>query len=224
MDRRELLAISCSPIFRGIEINELNKLLLQHNPEIKNFRRNEIVWHQGTPLHKLIIVIDGRLKAQMLSDDGKTINMEEFSANTPVAVPILLSEDQLLPVTLYALTDSEIFFLPKDMLLKCCMSDRTILENTMAIMSRQVKFLSGKIKYLQLNIKQKIAATLITQSEKNNTSKFRMDSTKEELAREMGVTRPSLSREFTNLAKLGIIRQNRDFIEILNMDRLKNYK
>lgn len=225
MEKRELLAIAQSPIFKNIEITLLQKILESHQPNIRNYKKNEIVWLQDQRLDKLIIVIDGKLKAQMASDDGKVINMEEFISYEPVAVPVLLSKDQILPVTIHALVDTEIFCLSKEMLLKCCMANQTILENTMSIMSSKMEFLSRKIKFLQLhNIKQKIASTLLRLSENEGNLTFRLKLTKEELAKEMAITRPSLSREFSNLVQSGIISQDKDEISILDPEKLKNYK
>ncbi len=225
MEQRELIAIAESPIFHGIEINELNKILSSHHPSIKYFSKNETVWLQDQYLDKLIIVIDGKLKAQMASVDGKIINMEEFGKYQPVAIPVLFSKKQLLPVTLFALEESEVFCLPKDMLIKCCMANQTILENTMSVMSGKVNFLSQKIKFLQLNtIKQKIAATLLTLSKKAGSTTFKLTLTKEDLSKEMGVTRPSLSREFANLVQEGFISQEKDIITIVDPEGLKDYK
>ncbi len=92
-------------------------------------------------------------------------------------------------------------------------------------MSKKVSFLSKKIKFLQLNnIKQKISATLLNLSLKSGSKSFNLDKTKEELAKEMGITRPSLSREFVNLINEGIISQEKNKITILKPDLLKSYK
>ncbi|MGL1893897.1 MAG: Crp/Fnr family transcriptional regulator [Spirochaetaceae bacterium] len=225
MDKRDLLAVAQSPIFKGIEITDLHKILELHHPSIKRFTKGQTVLIQDQFLDKLIIVIDGRLKAQMASDDGKIINMEEFGKYMPIAIPVLFSEEKLLPVSLYAIEPSEVFFLSKEMLIKCCMENQRILENTMGVMSGKVSFLSKKIKFLQLNtIKQKIAETLLKLSKSTNSLTFKLNLTKEDLAKEMGVTRPSLSREFASLVQGGIITQDKDNITILDPENLKNYK
>lgn len=225
MNNRELLALAESPIFKNVDIVELQKILEAHHPSIKKYSKNEMVWFQDQFLDRLIIVIDGKLKAQMTSDDGKIINMEEFGRYQPVAIPILFSEKQLLPVSLFAQEESEVFFLSKDMLIKCCMANQRIMENTMSVMSGKVAFLSKKIKFLQLNtIKQKIASILLKQAERAGSKRFKLNLTKEELAKEMGVTRPSLSREFANLVQKGIISQDKDIVTILDKSALKEYK
>lgn len=225
MNKRELLSLAESPIFQGVDILELNKILDKHHPSIKHFSKGETVWFQDEVLDRLIIVIDGKLKAQMTSPEGKTINMEEFGKYQPVAIPILFSKDLKMPVHLFALTDSEVFFLTKEMLIKCCMANEVIMGNTMAVMSQKVAFLSNKIKFLQLNtIKQKIAAILKKESKKAGSKSFKLSLTKEELAKEMGVTRPSLSREFANLVQKGIISQDKDLITINDQEALNSYK
>lgn len=223
MNKRELIPLSMSPIFKDIDINELNSLLSRHQPNIKRYRKGELILLQEEILDRLVIVMEGTLRAQMESPEGKIINMEEFSKGQPVAIPILFSKEQKLPVSLYSKEESEVFFLPKEMLLECCLSNKTILENSMAVMSNKVEFLSKKIKFLQLKtIKQKIATTLIRLSKKNDAMSFKLP-TKEELAKEMGVTRPSLSREFMTLKKEGIISSERDIVTILDMAALKKW-
>ncbi len=225
MENRELIAIAESPIFKGIDINELQIILEPHHPSIKHFSKGETVLQQDQELNRLVIVINGKLKAQMTSDEGKIINMEEFGNYQPVAVPVLFSKNQRLPVSLYALEDSEVFLLRKQTLIKCCMLNETIMENTLAVMSKKVAFLSDKIKFLQLNtIKQKIAGTLLKLSELEGSKSFKLKATKEDLSKEMGVTRPSLSREFANMIQSGIISQEKDLITILDLERLRNYK
>ena len=55
MEQRELLAIAESPIFKGVDINVLNKMLVSHQPSIKHFNKSEIVWSQDSILDRLII-------------------------------------------------------------------------------------------------------------------------------------------------------------------------
>ena len=92
-------------------------------------------------------------------------------------------------------------------------------------MSSKMMFLSKKIKFLQLqNIKQKIASTLLHLSDMEGSKTFKLKVTKEELAKDMAITRPSLSREFANLVQMGIISQDKDIITILDAGKLNNFK
>ncbi len=225
MDNNRLLALSQTSIFSGVEILELQKLLSKYDPIIKKYKKNEIIHIQETEFDRLIIVLDGKLKARMDSEDGKTIGMEDFKQYQCVAIPILSSPKRILPVTLFALEDSEVFILKRDTLIDCSMKNRVILENILSNMSGRVSYLTGKIKFLQLNpIKQKIAFMLLKNSKAAGSKSFILSVTKEELAKEMGVTRPSLSREFANLVKEGIISQDKNNITIIKPALLKEYK
>lgn len=225
MNNETLLSLSQSLVFKDVDILDLKKLFSKHQPTLHRFKKGKIVHHQDTELDKLIIVTEGKLKAQMDSEDGRTINMEEFKPFESVAIPVLFSEDRILPVSLYALEDSAVLFIDRDTLIECCLSSRLVLENTLLSMSQKVSYLSKKIKFLQLNnIKQKIAFTLIRLSKRSGSNTFKLNQTKEELAKEMGITRPSLSREFANLVSEGIISQDKNQISILKPDILADYK
>ena len=225
MDNKMLIALSQSSIFKGIDILELKKILSPYIPIIKCYQKGETIKNQGEVIDRLIVVLNGRLKAVMDSEDGKSVGMEEFTSHMSVAIPILFSPNQILPVSLYAIEDSELFCMDRDSLINCGMNNRQIFENILANMSERVSFLSKKINFLQLStIKQKIAYLLIKRSKETDSNIFKLPGTKEKMSKEMGVTRPSLSREFSNLVQRGIISQKKGFITILKMDELISYK
>ncbi|OQY38278.1 MAG: hypothetical protein B6229_06345, partial [Spirochaetaceae bacterium 4572_7] len=156
MENRILIAVSQSPIFKNVEILDLQELLGSFIPTIKEYKKNEIIKAQGTKLEELIIVLDGKLKARMDSADGKSIGMEEFSPYMSVAISILFSPKKILPVTLFTVENSEIFCMSIDSIIKCGMQNRQIFQNILCNMSERVSFLSNKIKFLQLStIRQK---------------------------------------------------------------------
>lgn len=225
MNNDTLISLSQSQIFKDVDILDLKRLFSKHQPMTKRFKKSKLVKLQGTELDKLMIVTEGKLRAQMSSEDGRTINMEEFKPFQSIAIPVLFSDHRKLPVSLYAMEESVVLFIDRETLIECCLNNRFILENTLMAMSHKVSFLSNKIKFLQLNnIKQKIATTLLNQSLKSGSMNFKLDRTKEELAKEMGITRPSLSREFANLINQGIITQEKNNIIIIKPELLKSYK
>lgn len=225
MNNTILLELSQSPIFKDVDILDLKKLFSKHHTSLKRYKKGKLIQIQDSEFERVIIVFEGKLKAQMDSEDGKTINMEEFCPFQVVALPILFSEKRILPVSLYALEDSAVFFLERETLIESCMNNRMVMENTLLEMSNKVDFLSKKIRFLQLNnIKQKIAYTLLKQAKKAGSNTFKMDQTKEELAKQMGITRPSLSREFANLISEGIISQDKNSVTILKPILLQEYK
>ncbi len=225
MDNNILLELSQTSIFKGVDIIDLKTILSKYSPIIKRFNKNEVIHIQDSEFNRLIIVLEGSLKARMDSEDGKTIGMEEFQKYQCVAAPILFSPKRILPVTLFALEDSKVFILDRDTLLDCSMKNRQILENILSSMSNRVSYLAKKIKFLQLTtIKQKIAFMLLQSAKSSGSNSFLLSATKEEIAKEMGVTRPSLNREIKKLVKDGIISQDKNRITIININLLKNYR
>ena len=69
-------------------------------------------------------------------------------------------------------------------------------------------------------IKGKIAAYLLSIYKKNNKFIFDMPMKRQELSEFLGVTRPSLSRELSNMQNEGIIDVYKSSVKILNLERL----
>lgn len=225
MNNQTLISLSQSQIFKDVDILDLKKLFSKHHPTLHRYKKGKFIQIQDSELDRLIIVTEGKLKSQMESEDGKTINMEEFNPFDTVAIPILFSKERILPVSLLAAEESAILVVDRETLIDCCLNNRTVLENTLMAMSKRVSFLSKKIKFLQLNnIKQKISSTLLKLSKDAGSETFTLNQTKEEMAKEMGITRPSLSREFSSLIDYGLITQNKNVITILKPESLKEYK
>ncbi|HEW91132.1 MAG TPA: helix-turn-helix domain-containing protein [Thermotogaceae bacterium] len=87
-------------------------------------------------------------------------------------------------------------------------------------MGDRISILSEKLYLLSLSdLKERIARYLLTIS--RGEEKFKIPITKEELSKILGVTRPSLSRTFSELTKEGIIEQIRSEIIIRDIERLK---
>lgn len=222
MDHNTVAVLSQSPLFKGVDIVELNRILTHVNYTTKTWEKGQYLLLQNSLYERLIIVTEGRLKAQIESENGKTINMEEFPPGKAVALPVLFSKAPRLPVSLLADVPSEVITLEKDTVFQLCMENKLILKNVLSNMSNRVLFLSKKIKMLQLKtIRGKIAFYLMSRASLSGSMEIQLGQTKEELAREMGVTRPSLSREFVKLTREGIILQEKNTVTILKPEELK---
>ena len=90
--------------------------------------------------------------------------------------------------------------------------------------STQLREFAIDLALLKRLVSKRQAATLLKMAKDENSTTFRLKLTKEELAKDMAITRPSLSREFASMVQAGIITQNKDEITILDPEQLKDYK
>jgi CRP-like cAMP-binding protein len=100
----------------------------------------------------------------------------------------------------------------------------TVLKNYLTILSDRFVLVTKKLKFLSLkSIKGKLAQYLLKQSKQNNSNKFVLDKTQQELADYFGITRPSLTRSIKELDKLGFISAKGKNIEIVDKHKLMRH-
>ena len=97
---------------------------------------------------------------------------------------------------------------------------KSFLINYINLISKKCLVLSQKNQITnQFTLRQKIANFLLIEEENN---KIKLKQTREELADFLSTTRPSLSRELSNMADENIIKISGKDIYILDINLLKN--
>ncbi|MGC8820684.1 MAG: Crp/Fnr family transcriptional regulator [Fervidobacterium sp.] len=96
------------------------------------------------------------------------------------------------------------------------MKSGTLLKNYLRIVSDDFTFITERFYEIAMkNLVQKVCSYLVRLMDTQQSQQVTMDMTKEELARQFGVTRPALSRVFAELEKLGIIETDGKVVKVL---------
>lgn len=102
-----------------------------------------------------------------------------------------------------------------------CQQNLEFLYSFLNLLSNKAMALSSKIKQVTLKtIRQKICEFLYSEYSHSN-NKISLKMSKQEWAYNLGVQRPSLSRELIKLKEDGIIDYEKDYVLILNVQALK---
>src|SRR5665648_279993 len=89
------------------------------------------------------------------------------------------------PATIGAIKDSKIMFIKKENLINCLTSCHKFMENFLELLSNKLLILNKKVKMLSLeSIRKKIEKVSLS---------------RKEMAKHMGIQRPSLSRELIKM-------------------------
>ena len=72
------------------------------------------------------------------------------------------------------------------------------------------------------NIRQKIGDFLREEYKKQKTLIIKVPLSRQEMAEHMGIQRPSLSRELSRMREEGIIKFDKEFIVVKDLDDLNN--
>ena len=89
--------LSKSPVFKGINPEEISVLLRRIEYHIINRTKGNIIAYRGDECNKLMILLDGEIKAEMSDSDGKTIEVETLYPPKPIAPAFIFSKKIGLP-------------------------------------------------------------------------------------------------------------------------------
>jgi len=210
-----------NPLFKGTTPEELTNNFEGINYNIKNFRKGDILAFQGDSCNRLIILLKGSVRGEMIDYSGKLIKIEDIASPRALAPLFLFGTENKYPVEVTANEEVDALFIPKESVLLLFQRNQLFLENYLNTSANYAKTLSDKLFFLSFkSIKQKLASYILRLSASAG-NKIVMDRSQQEMADYFGVSRPSLARELSHMQDEGLISVDRKHITILNPEKLK---
>lgn len=207
MERKRISKILAgSPLFRGLEEEEIDRLLQNANYKILEYRKNKIYTLEGTSCLYADVVLKGMVVAYMVGNSGKSVLMGKIGEGGLIAPAFIFAENHAMPVTVKVdMPTTVIRFNPADVM-RLIDTDEVIRHNFIVIISNLVTRLTGKIHMLSmLTAKGKLAQYLREQCREQQSNVVTIGCSRQELADQFGIQKYSLSRAFAQLAEAGII-------------------
>lgn len=209
-----------SPIFNGLTADDLKDLLTNIHCDIQSFAKGEILAMQDEPCNRLIILIDGYVKAEMADASAKVVKVEDIYAPNPLAVLFLFGKNNRFPVQVTAQENVSALVIPKPSILKMLQHNEQVLLNFLNISAMYASMLSKKLHFMSFRtIRQKLAMYFIELT-KPDKAVAELDRTQLALSEYFGVSRPSLARELANMQDDGLIEINKKHVKILDRSKL----
>lgn len=214
--------LSNAPLFKGLTIVDIEKLLSEFPYRIKKFQAGSLISQIGEPVNSLMIVINGVVKGEMVDYAGRVIKIEDIPAPGALASAFMFGSRNRFPVNVIAVSSGEILMLEKSDFLKMLMRNDIILVNFLDMISNRSQFLSEKIKFLNFKtIKGKLAQYILQKAGKERQSVV-LDLTQNDLADFFGVARPSVARALGELEETGYLEAKGKNIKIINKKGLSD--
>lgn len=208
-------------LFNGLTNEQISSLFYEIDFKEKSFDKNETIAYSDDEVRNLFIVVEGSVRGEMVDFSGKTIKIEDIDPPRMLAPAFLYGKNNRYPVDIVANKKSTILSISKPAFIKLLQLNEKILTNYLNSISNRAQFLSNKIRFLSFQtIKGKIAHFILQQSQRNNTLKFTMPKSQNELSEMFGVARPSLGRAIREMDAEGIIKADGKEFEILDKQRL----
>jgi len=214
-------SLKASPLFKGLEIEDINSLINNSSHQIKQFSNKEVLAYAGEKVEKAMILLEGKLQGEMIDFAGNSLKIEEMEPPQMVAAAFLYGPQSAFPVNLSAISDGKMLVIFKNDFTQLLAADQRVLSNYLNIVSGKAQFLSRKITFLSFKtIKEKIAYYLL-QNFKTGNQVVIINQSQKGLAEMLGVARPSLARTISEMQSDQLIKWERNQVEIVDLKSLQ---
>jgi CRP-like cAMP-binding protein len=215
-----------TPLFQGIPEGELDVMLSCINPQVKRFERGEIAARMHEPMTGVGLVLSGEVEVMREDASGFRHIIAFVKRGDTFGEMMAFSGSPVWQATVTAKTDCSLMFVPATRFLgncpRSCPAHKTLIQNMLRIISGKAIQLGKKVEYLSIkSMRAKICGYLLEQSSLSSSSTFNLPMSKSDLADYLGVSRPSMVREFGRLKDEGVIDFYLSSVRILDMDALK---
>ncbi|GAA0084513.1 Crp/Fnr family transcriptional regulator [Clostridium sp. MB05] len=208
--------------FKGISELEIEEILKSESYIIKSYKKGEVIANQGEKCNSLSVIIEGKAVIQTIYENGKVLTLANFNVSDVFAEALLFSKEKEYPATVMAGENCKVLSFPKKSVLGIIQKNTKFTENILELLSQKIVILNKKINLIELDsIRRKICKILLDNYKKNNTFSFKISS-KKDMAEELGIPRPSLSRELINMRDMGLIEFTLKEIIIKDLEGLED--
>lgn len=218
-----IIALKDCHLFQGIPDETVGEILLRTSYRIQSFGKNQLVIAEGDECKNLGIIIKGSVEVKKIYISGRSLTITVMNKGNIFGEVIVFSSINKFPSTIMSLSECSIMFISKEEILNLCSSNFQFLNNLMGLLSDKVLMLSSKIKDLSCQtLRQKVINYLMHEYEKQRSMFIKLPSSRGEMAEQLGIPRPSLSRELSKMKNEGLIDFYMDNVRILQLDSLEN--
>lgn len=208
-------------LFSGIQREKLPELLKKVSLRVKKVDREEMIAFEGDECNSIGMVLDGEVTVYQLLPSGKKIVIDTVRAGNSFGEVIIFSDQKTYPASIEAASPGKIAFLSRENVLLLCTLSPEFLGHFVGLLSNKILMLNRKVKSLSLQSPRlKTINYILENYRKQKRLQLHFNESRLEMAEQLGLPRPSLSRELMKLKSLGWIDYDGASIKILNLEKL----
>ena len=211
------------PLFRDLPLNIKHSLLNRLDISLYSVDKKDIIATQGTLCKKLYVLLEGKLRVDIIDGLGNEVMIEYIVAARAFATPHLFSSDGVLPATFTAMEDSTLLTASKESMFKLISEEPKILHNFLCITGNCNVRTVSRLKTLSRKTVRERFVVYLLEHKKKNSPIVNIIHNQATLAEYLNVTRPALSKEINKMIKEGIIDMDGKTVQILNETILERY-
>lgn len=213
-------------LFQDMEKEELKDVLSCLQPNIKTYKKKDIITLEKEKIKAFGIVLEGEVLVGKETLAGDRVIMSRLETGDLFGEVAAFASDCWL-ATVIAETNCTVLFFPTNQIIGVCSNacggHRKLVQNMLQIVAKKALVLNRKVEMLSLkSIRKKIVTYLLQQYKMKKNATFDIPLKRNELAEFLLVSRPSLSRELIHMQKEGLIDFYRNTFKILDLEGLED--
>ncbi|MBQ9452384.1 MAG: Crp/Fnr family transcriptional regulator [Desulfovibrio sp.] len=203
-------------------LSDKERHFLTAHARVHTFSQGELLFREGDVTTDPMILLNGMVKLCRHTTQGKECVLHLVRPAKILDVGVLFYED-VLPITAVAVQNSTTVRLEKKALLTCVQDNTSLSIALMKTMCLRQRLFINKIAGSQgrISVASRVAAWLLHRAKMEKSATMHLGVTQEILARQMGISRESLSRELSALAADGFIDRRHRTITLLDPEALR---
>jgi len=229
--------ISETRLFNGLE----HEVFSQYcgKTSIRIAWKGEIVENEGDDCDGIGVLLQGKLALQKYTSSGDFATISLMEEGEMYGEDLLFGATHQFPMTIEAVTNSKILYIPKSILIPLLQNNNFLNQNFIKILSDKVWQQNERISLLsQKTLRQKIAFYLLELYKKQKNDKdlirtkqhranindlnIELPVSKEVISKLLAMPRPSFSRELINMERDGFIKVDGRSISIIDLKELES--
>ena len=213
------------PLFRQVPETLLH--YLASSTKMVEATRNAVLFERGTPCEGFHAVLYGQVKLAIRTPQGDEKVVEIVGPGQTFGEAVMFLE-RPYPVTAVALQDTKLLYITRDALFRIADADPTVNRRMLASLSSRLHQLMGQLEAVSLQSGAQRVIGYLQQSEPEEAGDalactVTLPVSKALLASRLNLTPEHFSRVLHELSLAGLIRVNGRSIELLDLERLRQY-
>ena len=188
----------------------------------RTFKRGDYLYRSGEPFRALFAIRTGFFKTQVLHEDGREQVTGFQMPGEIIGMDAICSDAHTCDAV--ALDDSEICEIPFNRLEELSRELPGLQRHLHKIMSREIVRDQGIMMLLgSMRAEERLAAFLLNLSQRFSANAFLLRMTRQEIGSDLGLTRVTVSRTFSQFQEHGLLSVKVREVEIMDLLRLRSF-
>lgn len=208
------------PLFAGRSRSEIDQLL--QGADERRLGHREVLFQFGEPARQFAVVVQGALKLVRTTPEGNDV-IVFFATPGNVIAGLVMSSDNVFPVSAIAMGAATVLKLPRETWLKNWMGDARIQQRLNGMFFNRMTLMHDQKAMAKARLSQKVAAQIVSLSEQiasEDKTILPVPITRQEIADSVGASVESVIRVMSEWSQAGIIETSDQFIQINRMDKI----